>query len=173
MLDRNLSPATVARRVAALARAVNRARMVGLTRLTLETEPPRAEAFRDVSGPGADGWRKLLERAEAEAADGTPRTARNLAILLFLHDRALRRSEVVRIDYPDDLDPPRPAVAVRGKGKHAKEWLTINPQHPRRPHPPSRPEGGLARPAVHPDGPPRPRPAPATAPPAPPRPRSG
>ena len=30
MLDRNLSPATVARRVAALARAVKRARMVGL-----------------------------------------------------------------------------------------------------------------------------------------------
>ena len=129
MLDRELSPATIARRVAALARAVKRARMVGLTRLTLETEAAgRPEAFRDVRGPGAAGWRKLLDRAEAEAADGTARTARNLAVLLLLHDRALRRGEVVGIDFPENLDMTRPAVAILGKGKRAKEWLTINPQ---------------------------------------------
>ena len=100
--------------------------MAGLTRLLLETESPRAEAFRDVRGPGASGWRKLLDQAETEAGDGTARTARNLAILLLLHDRALRRGEVVGIDYPEDLDASRPAVAVVGKGRLAKEWLTIN-----------------------------------------------
>ena len=100
MLDKGLSPATIARRVASLQRAVKRARMAGLTKLLLETESPRAEAFRDVRGPGAAGWRKLLDQAEAEAGDGMARTGRNLAILLFVHDRALRRGEVVGIDYP-------------------------------------------------------------------------
>ena len=128
MLDRKLSPATVARRTAALCRAVKRARMVGLTRLTLETESPKAEAFRDTRGPGAQGWRRLHDQAEAEAAGGKPRAVRNLAILLLLHDRALRRSEVVAINFPADLDLSRPAVAIRGKGKNAKEWLTINSQ---------------------------------------------
>jgi integrase/recombinase XerC len=125
MLDRQLAPATVARRVAALRRAVRRARMVGLTGLTLETESPRAEAFRDVRGPGAAGWRKMLERAEAEASDGGIRTARNLAIVLLLHDRALRRGEVVGLDLVD-VDLQAPAVAVIGKGKRVKEWLTVN-----------------------------------------------
>lgn len=125
MLDRRLSPATIRRRVAALQRAVHRARMVGLTRLILETELPRAEAFRDVRGPGASGWRRMLERAELEAEDGTQRTARNLAILLLLHDRALRRGEAIALDLVD-VDLQAPAVAVVGKGKVEKAWLTIN-----------------------------------------------
>ena len=48
--------------------------------------------------------------------------------MLLLHDRALRRGEVVGLDWPPDVDLSRPAVAVLGKGKHAKEWLTINDQ---------------------------------------------
>src|SRR6185437_11524391 len=53
-------------------------------------------------------------------------SARDRAIVLLLRDRALRRSEVSGIDYPQDLDLSRPAVAVLGKGKSAKEWLTVN-----------------------------------------------
>jgi integrase/recombinase XerC len=128
MADRGLSPATIARRLAALKRAARRARLAGLTTISLETEPPKAESFRDTRGPGAAGWRKLLDQAEAEAGDGTARTARNLAILLLLHDRALRRGEAVALDYPDDLDLTltRPAIQILGKGKTSKEWLTIN-----------------------------------------------
>ena len=126
LANRNLSPATIARRLAALKRAARRARLAGLTTISLETEPPKAESFRDTRGPGAVGWRKLLVQAEAETVDGTPRTARNLAILLLLHDRALRRGEAGALDYPDDLDLSQLAVQVLGKGKTAKEWLTIN-----------------------------------------------
>ena len=53
MMAAKIAPATIARRVAALHRAVRRGRMVGLTQLTLETETAHAEAFRDVRGPGA------------------------------------------------------------------------------------------------------------------------
>jgi integrase/recombinase XerC len=121
-----LSPATIARRLAALRRATDRGRIVGLTSLKLELDPPKAEAFRDCSGPGTAGWKKLLELAEREAADGGSQPIRDLAVLLLLHDRALRRGEVVTLDHPDDFDPTRPAVQVLGKGRRQKEWLTIN-----------------------------------------------
>lgn len=120
-----LSPATIRRRVAALQRAVRRGRMTGRTTLTIETDLPTAEVFRDVRGPGSTGFRRLLEHAELEAADGTIRSARNLAIVLLLHDRALRRGEVVGLDLVD-VDLQAPAVAVVGKGKVEKKWLTIN-----------------------------------------------
>lgn len=121
-----LAPATIRRRVAALTRAFRRARLVGLTHVAPEAELPRAEAFRDTAGPGAHGWEQLLARAEAEAATGVAGPVRNRAILLVLHDRALRRGELVALNYPEDLDAGRPAVQVRGKGHRVKHWLTIN-----------------------------------------------
>jgi integrase/recombinase XerC len=128
MQGRGLAPATIARRLASLRRAVRRARMVGLTALVLETDAPRAEAFRDTRGPGAAGWAKMLRVAEVEAEHGCLRGARNLALVRLLHDRALRRGEVTGLDYPDHFDPDRPAVAVQGKGRDGREWLTVNPE---------------------------------------------
>lgn len=125
-----LSPATVRRRVAAVRKVVKRARLIGLTTVQLDVDLPRAEAFRDTAGPGRKGWRAILARAQSEAeAARTPtrraRSARNLAVLLLLHDRALRRSEVAGLDLAD-FDPAQPAVAVVGKGKSARRWLTIS-----------------------------------------------
>jgi integrase/recombinase XerC len=125
MAERSLSPATISRRLASLRRAVRRARQVGLTSLDLETDSPKAEAFRDCRGPGSAGWRRMLERAEAEALTRFAKPVRDLALLLLLHDRALRRGEVAALDLVD-VDLEAPAVHVLGKGKAAKEWLTIN-----------------------------------------------
>ena len=38
-----------------------------MTTVNLEVESPRAEAFRDVSGPGPRGWEQMHELAETEA----------------------------------------------------------------------------------------------------------
>jgi integrase/recombinase XerC len=126
MSSRKLSAAVIARRLAALRRAVKRARLVGLTTLNLEIDPPHAEAFRDCRGPGAAGWERLLDLAESDTLTGTAKGARDLALLLLLHDRALRRGEAIAIDFPEDVDLQRPAVQILGKGKASKLWLTIN-----------------------------------------------
>lgn len=125
---RKLSPATISRRLSALGRAVHMAQVVGLTSVTLHVDPPKAEAFRDTSGPGARGWHQILESATAAAAGSEPKALRDLAIVLLLHDLGLRRGEAASLDYPEDLDVSRPAVQILGKGRRAKEWLTINPR---------------------------------------------
>lgn len=123
---RRTSPATCRRRLAALRRAVSRARMVGLCSYDLQVDAPRAEAFRDTAGPGRKGWEKMLAFAAGQAEAGGSVERRNLAIVLLLHDRALRRGEVAALDFPVDVDPQRPAVQILGKGKTTKEWVTIN-----------------------------------------------
>jgi integrase/recombinase XerC len=126
MLEDELAPATVRRRIAALQRVIKTARRVGLTNLTLEVELPKAEAFRDTAGLGRKAWDQILSHVGAKAERGRSGPIRNRAILLLLHDRALRRTETATLDYPEDFDPARPAVAVIGKGRRLKEWLTIN-----------------------------------------------
>ena len=121
-----LRPATIARRLAALRRAVNRARMVGLTTASIEAQSPTVETYRDTAGPGRSGWERMLTKARQLTANKMPRDIRNLAIVLLLHDRGMRRGEVVTLDYPGDYDPERPGVNVLGKGRSDKEWLTIN-----------------------------------------------
>jgi integrase/recombinase XerC len=128
MLARDLAPATVRRRVAALQRVLKVARRLNLTRIVLEVELPKAETFRDTAGPGRRAFDRMLAVTEERAGRGKRGAIRDSAILLLLHDRALRRSEVAGLDWPGDVDPGRPAVNVLGKGKRSKEWLTINPR---------------------------------------------
>jgi integrase/recombinase XerC len=121
-----LAPATSNRRVAALLRAVKRGRRAGLTTVALEVDRLKAEALRDTAGPGRPGWERLLASAIAAAAGGVAAPVRDLAVVLLLHDRAMRRGELVGLDYPADVDFERRAVQVLGKGRSAKEWLTVS-----------------------------------------------
>jgi integrase len=116
MLAREISPATVRRRFAAFSRVFKAGRRFGLTEVTPEAELPRTEALRDTTGPGKRGWERMLATAEADAGTGRPEAARNLAVVLLLHDRGLRRGELAGLDWPDDFDPQRPGVQILGKG---------------------------------------------------------
>jgi integrase/recombinase XerC len=126
MLERGLSPATVRRRYAAMCRVFKAGRRLGLTEVTPEAELPRTTPLRDTAGPGKRGWEQMLAVAKHEAQWVTGDGLRNLAIILLLHDRGLRRGEVVALDWPADFDATKPAVAVLGKGKLEKEWLTVS-----------------------------------------------
>jgi integrase/recombinase XerC len=121
-----LSPATVRRRYAAFSRVFKAGRRFGLTEVTPEAEMPRTEALRDTTGPGKRGWDRMLAVAEAEAAAARPEAARNLAVVLLLHDRGLRRGELAGLDWPGDFDPQRPGVQILGKGKREKVWFTVS-----------------------------------------------
>lgn len=125
MLDAGLSPATVARRLAALRSVVRCARLLGRVAWTLDVESPKAERYRDTAGPGVGGWWKLWGAA-GSAGDG-PKARRDRAILRLLYDRGLRRGELAALDLADvDLDGEPPAVAIVGKGRTERERLTVN-----------------------------------------------
>jgi integrase/recombinase XerC len=124
-LARKLAPNTINRRLSTLRRAVRVARRLGLVDWSLDVELLRSEAYRDTAGPGLEGWRKILAAAGREAAGGKPRALRDLAIVRMLHDRGLRCVEVQRLDLADvDLENRR--LAVVGKGKQERSWLTVN-----------------------------------------------
>jgi integrase/recombinase XerC len=122
----SLAPATSNRRVAAVKRALKVGRRVGLTSIVLEVDRRKAEILRDTAGPGRRGWDLMLAAATTAAAAGDPAGVRNLAVVLLLHDRALRRGELVALDWPVDVDFERRAVSILGKGRGGKEWLTVS-----------------------------------------------
>jgi integrase/recombinase XerC len=126
MLTVGIAPATVRRRYAAFCRVFKAGRRFGLTGVTPEAELPRTEGLRDTTGPGQRGWERMLGVALAEASTGTPQALRDLAVVLLLRDRGLRRGEVCGLDWPVDFDPQRPAVQVLGKGRLEKVWLTVS-----------------------------------------------
>jgi integrase/recombinase XerC len=126
MAKRGLSPATSNRRIAALVRALRRGRQAGLTTVAVEIDRRKPEPMRDTAGPGKRGWDQLLDHVTAAADTGDPAALRNRAILLLLYDRALRRGEVSALDFPVDLDLDRPAVQIIGKGRTAKEFVTVS-----------------------------------------------
>ena len=125
MLDRGLSPATIARRLAALRSVVKVARTTGRIVWALDVESPKAERYRDTQGPGLAGWRSLWKTAEN--AGDSPKARRDRAIVRLLYDRALRRGELAALDLADvTLDTDPPAISIIGKGRLERERLTVN-----------------------------------------------
>jgi integrase/recombinase XerC len=122
MAGRGLTPATIARRLAALRSVVKLARTVGRVSWGLDVAAPKPERYRDTRGPGHEGWLAML--AAAERAGDAPKARRDRAIVRLLHDRGLRRGEVVGLDLAD-LDLADGSVNVVGKGRTQAERLTI------------------------------------------------
>jgi integrase/recombinase XerC len=87
MMERGLASATVARRLAALRSLVRLARMIGRIDWTVDIQAPRVTSYRDVTGPGPDGWRAMLRTAVRDAATGSRKGLRNDALVRVLHDR--------------------------------------------------------------------------------------
>jgi integrase/recombinase XerC len=124
--QRGLKPATVARRLSALTAAVKIARTMGRVSWSLETPAPKVETTADLRGPGLAGFARMLDAVERSKPG--PKHWRDRAILLMLWSLALRRSELAPLDLADvDLTEDHERVAVIGKGRSAKAWLTLAP----------------------------------------------
>jgi integrase/recombinase XerC len=121
LLNRKLKAATVNRRLAALRSVVKMARTLGMVTWGLEVAGMRSQPYRDTRGPGRDGYKKLLAAAKDQKPD---KAARDTAILHLLYDLALRRGEVVALELMD-VDLVSCRVAVMGKGRTEKEFLTL------------------------------------------------
>jgi integrase/recombinase XerC len=128
LVERGLTPATVSRRLAALRSMSKCARLIGVCSWVLEVESPKVQPYRDTRGPGAAGWRAMLEAAQGEAVKGDRRARRDLALVRLLHDLGLRRSEAAALDLGDierDEQGTPAAVWITGKGRTAHERFTL------------------------------------------------
>jgi len=121
LIQRELAPATVNARLAALRSLVKLAGTLGLVPWRLEVPGVKAKAYRDTRGPGREGVSAILGNA-ARRADR--KGARDAALVRLLHDLGLRRAEAVALDVADvDLDGG--AVYIVGKGRGEKERFTL------------------------------------------------
>lgn len=113
LIERNLTGATICRRLAALRSLVKLARMLGMVNWALEVENVDSAPYRNTAGPGVEGVQALVDALEIR---GGPHKTRNQLAILLMFDLALRRGEVARLNLAD-LDPKRKCLHVVGKGQ--------------------------------------------------------
>jgi integrase/recombinase XerC len=124
LMERELAAITINRRLTALRSMIKLARTLGLIPWTLEIQGLKTEGYRDTRWPGRNGFRALLEVMNGRS---DPKTVRDRAILRCLFDLGLRRKEVITLDL-EDFDRQAGTLAVLGKGRTAKNALTLPPQ---------------------------------------------
>lgn len=95
LIGRELSAATMNRRLAALRNLVALARNVGMIPWELAITSQKVHTPRDTPGPGRWEVAAVLAMLEERA---TPKAIRDHAIICLLYDLALQRAEVVSLD---------------------------------------------------------------------------
>ncbi|MGO9116851.1 MAG: tyrosine-type recombinase/integrase [Desulfomonilaceae bacterium] len=118
---RKLSPATINRRLSALRSMVEQAATLGIVSWELKIKGPKGRSYRDTTGPGTGNVRRMLGLVHGRR---DAKGVRDFAILRLLYDLALRRGEVVSLDFEDvDIEPG--IVRILGKGRTEREMLTL------------------------------------------------
>lgn len=121
-----LASATVNRRLTSLRSFLRTARLFGLCSWTLEVDPLRHEAKRDVTGPGVDTISAVISELDSRALAADPLAMRDRALVMIYSTCLLRKMEPLAVDYPEDLDlGEEPKIRFRGKGKREKEWFPL------------------------------------------------
>ncbi len=89
-------------------------------------EAPKVRYYKDIEGLPREAWLALLSAAES---GGPPRNVRDVAVLLLLHDSALRRREVASLKL-EDYDGERLRVSIWGKGRDPadRDAVPISPR---------------------------------------------
>jgi len=124
---RKLSPATVARRRAALRSVVRMANGLGLIEWVLTAPMPksaRPRAYRDTRGPGLAVVRRMRDVAAAQRGI---KSLRDVALVGLLYSTGLRRSEACNLDI-ESYRSEGQKLAVIGKGHTDAELVTVPPQ---------------------------------------------
>jgi integrase len=121
---RELAPATVNLRLAAIKSFLAFAEDLDVIDWTIRIKPIKSAILRDTSGPGVDALQGMLDQAnDRDDAKGR----RDTAIVRLLFDLGLRRKEVVGLDLVD-VDLVTGRLSVLGKARTEKEWITLPPE---------------------------------------------
>lgn len=136
-----MSASTCNNRMAAIRSLVRLARTIGIVNWAIEVRNLKSEDYRDTTGPGTDGVRRLLDHAAEHRS--AAHAARDVAMLRLLYDLALRRESVVSLDLKH-IDLGESAIWVKVKGKTERvrrslpdetkqalqQWLRYRGDHP-------------------------------------------
>ena len=124
MRAKGLAPATINRRLAAVRSLLKMCYRLGLSstdgRNLIDGE--RTKAYRDTRGTDLDNLKRLLALPDRS----TLRGKRDYALLRLLCDNALRRAEVCALTV-GDFQPDEKRLAILGKGRTEKEFITLHP----------------------------------------------
>ena len=121
LVERELAPSTVNRRLASLRSLTRLGRSLGIITWTVEIGSLKTMPYRDVRGPGVYSVRRMLEGTQAR---GDRKGKRDVALLRLLYDLGLRRGEAASLDVAD-VDLQNATLKVMGKGRTEKEVLTL------------------------------------------------
>lgn len=122
LLAKDLKPATINVRLAAIKSLVNYARRVGKCQYTLEdVEGLKAETYRDTTGVSPTSFKQITDHITPDSLKGK----RDLAIMRLLWDNALRRAEVCGLNV-GDYQPTERQLLIKGKGKLGKQAITLS-----------------------------------------------
>ena len=119
-----LSPATINRRLAAVCSLLKMSYRLGLSQTDGRNlvDGEKTKSYRDTRGTNVDNLKRLLALPDRT----TLRGKRDYAILRLLCDNALRRAEVCALSI-GDFWPEVKRLAIMGKGRTEKEWVTLHP----------------------------------------------
>lgn len=146
------SAATINRRLSALRSVASIARTTGLFHGHIEIRGVPSTPTLDTAGIGAEAYHLILRKLDQKERSSKlkPRRrwelVRDRAILRLLHDMALRRVEVVRLDLDDvQFEGDEPALVIQPKGHRGardrllvprlvvdaiKDWIEVRGKHP-------------------------------------------
>lgn len=113
LVKKELSEATVNRRLSAIKSLTAMGRKLGLCNYTLEdVKGEKVESYRDTSGVSPSDFASVLKLVDRDTLKGK----RDYAILRLLWDNALRRSEVCNLNV-GDFNAQSSSLSILGKGK--------------------------------------------------------
>ncbi|MGB3654049.1 MAG: tyrosine-type recombinase/integrase [Rivularia sp. (in: cyanobacteria)] len=113
LVKKELSEATVNRRLSAIKSLTAMGRKLGLCNYTLEdVKGEKVESYRDTSGVSPSDFASVLKLVDRDTLKGK----RDYAILRLLWDNALRRSEVCNLNV-GDFNAQASTLSILGKGK--------------------------------------------------------
>lgn len=122
LLAKNLSAATVNRRLGALRSLIKLARLTGLTSNRVEISNVKSESYRDTKGPGLAAFKRMINFATNQSS--LIKARRDHAILRLLFDLALRASELVELDI-SHVDLKQKRISIKGKGRLQRQFLSL------------------------------------------------
>jgi integrase/recombinase XerC len=121
LTEKKLASSTINRRLSALRSLVEMAGTLGIINWELKLKSSKTKPYRDTSGPGVAGFRKLLKEISTR---NDKKGVRDKAILRLLFDLGLRRTELISLNM-EDLDMEAGRIAVTGKGDNDKTLLSL------------------------------------------------
>ena len=129
LLDTGLAPGSVAVMTTSICSLLKVCRRAGLITWRLESVAPRVERRQDRRGPRRGEVEQLLAKIDRHAKAGDRRAVRDSAMVRLMYCAAMRRSEVVGLRFPADVDLEHAEGAVvrpRRKNRRERQPLLVS-----------------------------------------------